>query len=196
MKKKEEKSLETRVRLAAEGKGMPGKFNLAQYRDKKSKHIGVCKELVRISDKYGKFPITVLVYFAIDKCAHKTESFNNGYDKINIDKAETILSWLQMFADYNMNGRLFRSANIAHVLTKFYDKVSTDTEVFKKAMEKSKPNPSIKVFKEGEKALGIKDKKKEKKAKVVVTEVKPTEAKAEDITPKGIEEEAMAAACS
>lgn len=193
--KDEKKTLDMRVRLASEGKGMLGKFNLAQYRDKKSKHIGVCKELVRLSNKYGNYPITTLVYFAIDKCAHKTESFNNGYDHINIEKAETIISWLKMFADYNKNGSLFRNANIAHVLTKYYDKVSTDTEVFKKAMEKSKPNPFIKVFKEGEKALGIKSKKK-KTTKVVVTEAKPTEAKAEDVTPKGIEEEAMVAACS
>ena len=192
MEEKKKKTLDMRVRLAAEGIGIAGKFNLAQYREKKSKHMGVCKELVRISDKYGNYPITTLVYFAIDKCAHKTESFDEGYDHIDIEKAETIISWLKMFATYNKNGRLFTNANIAHVLTKFYDKVSTDTDVFKKAMEKTKPNPFIKVFKEGEEALGIKSKKKPtKKEKVTATEVK-----AEDIAPKDIVEEAMAEACS
>ena len=51
MEEKKKKTLDMRVRLAAEGMGMVGKFNLAQYREKKSKHMGVCKELVRISDK-------------------------------------------------------------------------------------------------------------------------------------------------
>lgn len=197
---KEEKdklSLETRVRLAAEGKEL-GKLNLIQFRDKKSKHIGVCKELVRLSEKHGNFPITVLVYFAIDKSAHKTEVFKNGYDNINVEKAETILSWLKMFADHNKNGRLYRNANIAHVLCKFYDKVSTDTEDFKKMLDKSKPNPLINVFKEAEEALKIKVEKKpkENKTKAKKTEAKAEEVKTEDITPKNVMEEAMAAACS
>ena len=37
MEDKKKKTLDMRVRLAAEGMGMSGKFNLAQYRDKKSK---------------------------------------------------------------------------------------------------------------------------------------------------------------
>ena len=61
MEEKKKKTLDMRVRLAAEGMGMVGKFNLAQYREKKSKHMGVCKELVRISDKYGNYPITTLL---------------------------------------------------------------------------------------------------------------------------------------
>lgn len=164
---KEKLSLEMRVRLASEGKGLLPKYNLGQFKDKKERHIEICKKLLSLSESNGNFPITVLVYFAIDKSAHKSSVFDECYTSINMDKAKTILSWLKSFASHNRNGKLFRNANVAHVLTKYYDKVSKDTEDFEKVLSKSKPNPHFNSFKEIATAL-----KMEEKPKVIVTKAK------------------------
>lgn len=182
---KEKLSLEMRVRLASEGKGLLPKYNLAQFKNKKERHIEICKNLLSLSESNGNFPITVLVYFAIDKSAHKSSVFDDCYSHIHLNKAKTILSWLKLFAAHNMNGKLFRNANVAHVLTKYYDKVSVDTETFKKVLGKSKPNPHLNSFKEIAAALKMKE---EPKAKVIVTKVKKSK--------KSVEEEAMAKACA
>ena len=71
---KEKLSLEMRLRLASEGKGLLPKYNLAQFKNKKERHIEICKKLLSLSESNGNFPITVLVYFAIDKSAHKSSS--------------------------------------------------------------------------------------------------------------------------
>ena len=178
---KEKLSLEMRVRLASEGKGLLPKYNLGH-------------------ESNGNFPITVLVYFAIDKSAHKSSVFDECYTSINIDKAKTILSWLKLFASHNRNGKLFRNANAAHVLTKYYDKVSKDTEDFEKVLSKSKPNPHFNSFKEIATAL-----KMEEKPKVIVTKAKKSmeetkkSKKSVEKTKKSkkrVEEEAMAMACA
>lgn len=176
-----------RVRLASEGKGLLPKYNLAQFKNKKERHIEICQKLLSLSESNGNFPITVLVYFAIDKSAHKSSVFDDCYSHIHLNKAKTILSWLKLFAAHNMNGKLFRNANVAHVLTKYYDKVSVDTETFKKVLDKSKPNPHLNSFKEIAAALKMKE---EPKAKVIVTKVKAKKSK------KSVEEEAMAKACA
>ena len=181
----EKLSLDMRVRLASEGKGLLPKYNLAQFKNKKERHIEICKKLISLSESNGNFPVTVLVYFAIDKSAHKSSVFDECYSNINVGKAKTILSWLRLFASHHMNGKLFRNANVAHVLTKYYDKVSVDTETFKKVLDKSKPNPRLNSFKEIASAL-----KMEEKPKIVVTKVKAKKSK------KNVEEEAMAKACA
>lgn len=199
---KEKLSLEMRVRLASEGKGLLPKYNLGQFKDKKKKHVEICKKLLSLSESNGNFPITVLVYFAIDKSAHKSSVFDECYTSINMDKAKTILSWLKSFASHNRNGKLFRNANVAHVLTKYYDKVSKDTEDFEKVLSKSKPNPHFNSFKEIATAL-----KMEEKPKVIVTKAKAKKSAVETKkskksvvetkkSKKSVVEEAMAKACA
>ena len=179
-----------RVRLASEGKGLLPKYNLAQFKNKKERHIEICKKLLSLSESNGNFPISVLVYFAIDKSAHKSSVFDDCYSNIKVDKAKTILSWLKLFASHNMNGKLFRNANVAHVLTKYYDKVSKDTEDFEKVLSKSKPNPHFNSFKEIATAL-----KMEEKPKVIVTKAKKSAVETKK-SKKSVEEEAMAKACA
>ena len=62
---KEKLSLEMRVRLASEGKGLLPKYNLAQFKNKKERHIEICKKLISLSESNGNFPITVLVYLPL-----------------------------------------------------------------------------------------------------------------------------------
>jgi len=153
MAKKEvtkKKTIDARVRQIAEsgngkGVGMPNWFSLPQNKDKRVLHIDICKKLTELSNKYGNYPITYLVYFAVGKNAHRVPTFLSGYDKIDEKKAETIFSWLKLFAKHHGNEKLFKNPNVAHALCRFYDKYSTKTKDFKAALEKSEPNPNIDV---------------------------------------------------
>jgi hypothetical protein len=141
-------SLDARVRAIAEsgkGKGMPNWFNLPQNKEKRTTHIEVCTKLAELSKKYGNYPITYLVYFAVGKNAHRIPTFLSGYTKIDETKAEKIFSWLKLFAKYHKNDKLFRNPNVAHALCRFYDKFSTKTKDFKAAMESMESNPKIDV---------------------------------------------------
>jgi hypothetical protein len=127
------------------GVGMPNWFTLPQNKEKRALHINICKKLVELSEKYGNYPITYLVYFAIGKNAHRTHVFLGGYETINEAKAEKIFSWLVLFAMYHKNEKLFKNPNVAHALCKFYDKVSTKTKDFKAALNTMEKNPNIDV---------------------------------------------------
>jgi hypothetical protein len=172
-------SLDTRVRAIAEsgkGKGMPNWFNLPQNKENRLLHIDICKKLAELSKKYGNYPITYLVYFAVGKNAHRIPTFLSGYTKIDEKKAEKIFSWLTLFAKYHKNDKLFRNPNVAHALCRFYDKFSTKTKDFKVAMESMESNPKIdvknaKAIVEG---MGI-----AKQPKVDVTEMEVAMAEAE-----------------
>lgn len=131
------KTLENRIRAIAEsgrGVGMPNWFNLAQFKAVKAKHISICQELAKLSDENNSYPITYLVYFAVGKNAHRLPTFLGGYKKIDVDKAKTILSWLDIFARHENKASLFRNANVMHALVRFYEKQSSDTDAFKAAL--------------------------------------------------------------
>jgi hypothetical protein len=160
--------LQERVKLIAKngngkGVGMPNWFTLPQNKEKRALHISICKKLLELSEKYGNYPITYLVYFAIGKNAHRTHVFLGGYETINEAKAEKIFSWLVLFSMYHKNEKLFKNPNVAHALCKFYDKVSTKTKDFKAALEKMEKNPNIDVknAKYTMESLGIANLKKE-----------------------------------
>lgn len=162
-------TLETRVRKIAKngngkGVGMPKWFTLPQNKERRLKHIDICKKLCELSDKHSKYPITYLVYFAIGKNAHRTPTFLNGYTKIDEKKAVTIFSWLKLFAKHNKNPKLFRNANLAHALCRFYDTYSKNTKDFKAALEKYEPNAKVKDFTMVAKGLGIAKKPKNEEA--------------------------------
>ena len=151
-------SLEARVRAIAESgkaKGMPNKFNLPQNKENRKLHIEICKKIVELSDANGHYPIPQLVYFAINKSAHKTDMFLKGYTKFDETKANTILKWLAMFAKHNKNRKLFTNGNLCHALCRFYDKYSTKTKDFKEALANYEPNEKVTSFKQVAKGLGI-----------------------------------------
>ena len=155
-------TIDARVRAIAEsgsgkGVGMPNWFTLPQHKADRVLHIDICKKLTELSNKYGNYPITYLVYFAVGKNAHRVPVFLNGYKQIDEKKAETIFSWLKLFAKYHKNEKLFKNPNVAHALCRFYDKYSTKTTDFKAALEKSESNPNIDVknAKMSVEALGI-----------------------------------------
>lgn len=153
-----EMSLEYKVRSNAEGKMIAKKLLVPQAKERKAAHIAVCKKLVELSDKHGQYPITYLVYFAVGKNAHRNEVIDNGYSTIDTNKAETILNWLHIVANANMNGKIVRNANLAHVLCKYYDKVSKETTDFEKVAKKIKADRNGKLgnFKEIAESIGFK----------------------------------------
>ena len=157
---KKKNTLDARVRKIAEsgsgkGCGMEKWFNLPQYKEMRALHIEICKKLVELSNKNGGYPITYLVYFAVGKNAHRVPVFAHGYEKIDEKKAETIFSWLHLFAKHNNNPKLFNNPNIAHALCRFYDKYSTKTKDFREALKKFTPNPKVADFKTAASGLGI-----------------------------------------
>lgn len=158
MRIKGKKSISNRiVEIAESGKaiGMPSKFNLPQNKAVREKHIAICKELVEISKRNGNYPIGTLIYFAIGTNSHRTEVFEKCYRKIDTKKAETIISWIRLFAEYNDNPKMVKNAKIAHAICSFYEKNNGDTKAFKIALGCSQPNPAIESFKETAQALGI-----------------------------------------
>ena len=143
-------TIDARVRAIAKngsgkGIGMPKWFSLPQMKEKRETHIEICKKLSELSEKHGNYPITYLVYFAVGKNAHRLCTFLGGYEKFDEKKAETIFSWLALFAKHHKNEKLFKNPNVAHALCRFYDKYSTKTKDFKAALAASESNPKIDV---------------------------------------------------
>lgn len=126
------------VRENANGR-LLGQLAMPSFETARETHIGVCKELVALSDKWGGFPMTCLVYFAIGKEAHKKNALAKGYKKINSKKANTIIKWMALVAKYEKQKGYARNANVAHVLSKYYDKVSSKTADFTASLKNSEP---------------------------------------------------------
>ena len=103
------------------GCGMSKTFLMPNNKESRLLHIDICKKLAEISKKWGDFPMSLLVYFAIGKNAHRLPVFKEGYKKIFEEKAETILTWLKLFAKHNENEKLARNAVVAHALCRLYD---------------------------------------------------------------------------
>lgn len=168
------KTLEFIIRNNADGKMIARKLCTPKAKEKKAAHQAVCKKLVELSDKNGQYPITYLVYFSVGKNAHRTNILEDGYSKIDVKKATTILNWLKMVASANKNGTLFRNTNLSHALCKYYDTISKKTTDFEKVLPKIKTDANGKIgdFKSLEKTMGI-DKvvKAEKEAKKVTKKV-------------------------
>lgn len=91
MKEKRIGKLETLIREEA------NKTNVIVNDFAKIRHNEICKELVRLADKHN-YPMTQLVYVAIGKNAHRPIVFENGYEKIDVEKAELFLKLAEVFA--------------------------------------------------------------------------------------------------
>jgi hypothetical protein len=118
-------------------------------------HIDICKKILAYSKKHDNYPISGLVYFGVGKNAHRIPVFAHGYENFDEKKVETIFSWLSIFAKHNKNPKLFRNANIMHVLVRYYDKYSTKTKDFRELLKNYEPNPKVTDFKSLATALGI-----------------------------------------
>lgn len=105
------------------------------------KHHDICVQLVNLAKK-NNFPYTALVYFAVGTDAHKKPVFDKGYKNINLEKAETILKWLMLFAKHNKNPKFYTCEKIVHAFTKFYESHSKKDKDFKVGMKAFTPMPA------------------------------------------------------
>ena len=153
-----ENSLSVRIiKIGKSGKavGMPKSFSAPRNREARLRHIEICKKLVELSESNENYALTALVYFADGKNAQRIPVFEQGYPEFDEKKAKTILKWLKMFAKHHENAKMFRNANIAHALCRFYDKYSKSTTKFKAALEASTKDSTISTFKDAAESLRI-----------------------------------------
>jgi hypothetical protein len=104
---------------------------------KANRHKEICAELVKLSDEH-KVPMSFLVYFAVNKTAHKEAEFNKGYSKFDRDKALRIIEMAREFAAYH--GMNKPNDKAYHAMTAFYERKSQSLDDFKAALAKMKPN--------------------------------------------------------
>ena len=139
MKEVVKKTLAVLVALVAstesfKGCGMSKAFLLPNNKENREKHIEVCKKLQEVSEANNKFPMSLLVYFAVGKNAHRLPVFKEGYTAIDEKKATTILAWLKLFAKHCEAPNLARNANVAHALVRVYENHTTSTKKFKEML--------------------------------------------------------------
>lgn len=149
-----ENGLETLIRLAAVNK-IPSKYNLAQFKADKERmalHKRICADLVRIADEH-KVPLTYLVYFSVSKEAHRIVNFNKGYAKFDEDKAVAIIRMAKEFAAHN--GMRTPNDRVYHAMTAFYERCSTDHDVFAARLETMTPTLKFNLVKDICHALGM-----------------------------------------
>lgn len=115
--------------------------------EKLSLHRSICQELVRLSEANNNFPFTPLVYFAVGTDAHKKPIFDRGYKSINLEKATTILKWLDEFAKWNKNPKYQTSDKIVHAFAKLYDTYSKKDKDFRSLMRQFTKQPASEGYK-------------------------------------------------
>lgn len=147
-------TLDMRIRDNAHGVNLPESLS----GDVKERHIDICQRLVGIADENEKFPMGVLVYIAVGKDAHKTATFERGYNRFNEEKARTILKWARIFADHSRNNRLFRNSDVIHALVRYYDTNSQNTEEFRKLVDASEHVFHVINFTQIARILGVEKK--------------------------------------
>lgn len=130
--KEKKTTLEMRVRAAANGNGLE---KLEMDEETKARHIEICKELVALADKHNGYPITYLVYFAVGKNAHRSNVFDKGYKKIDLQKANRIFMWLNQYAKHEGDPSVARDANVAHALTAYYERKTKNPVTFNNSLK-------------------------------------------------------------
>lgn len=149
------------------GCGMSKAFLLPKNKERRATHIEVCKKLNEISTSNSNFPMSLLVYFAVGKNAHRLPVFQEGYTSIDEKKTTTILAWLKLFAKHCENPSLARNANVAHALTRVYENHTTSTKKFKAMLANCPKQKSWSNLSEVVAALGV---PKEKATEVAAEE--------------------------
>jgi hypothetical protein len=137
---------ENAIRNVAEKK-LDGKYNLAQYREggakhnekvKATLHKKVCEEIVAFANEHKDIPFYFILSVGVAKGAYKLSEFAKGYKAFNADKVQMVAQMGRAYNDYNgCNGKKMSDVTI-RVIMRYYEKVSTDFNVFLADLNKSK----------------------------------------------------------
>lgn len=87
--------------IREEAKRNIGRYNLIKKvseREFKINHHNICKKLVEYSDSHDKFPMTLLVYIAVGRNAHRKYVFEKGYTNFDVKTADRVLYLADIFA--------------------------------------------------------------------------------------------------
>lgn len=112
------------------------RYNLKQYKNIKLQrllHHDICKKVMDFAEK-EKIAISLIVYWGVGTSARK-DLLSKGrlFATFNEAKVKKVISWLKEFANYHNNQSYLRNDKVGHAFSRFYDKISESTAVFRAA---------------------------------------------------------------
>lgn len=128
--------VEQKIKEMASSK-LAGKYNLVQFKAEKEKamtHKAVCQQVIAFAEENVHMPMYAILSAGISAGAFKNEEFEKGYKKFDANKAKAVY---EMANAYNkaMGGKGMPSDVLYRVAMKYYKKVSTKVDDFKKSLE-------------------------------------------------------------
>ena len=106
-------------------------------KDARELHKTICTELMQVSKEHD-VPMSFLVYFMVSKEAHKEATFNQGYKKMDKEKALAIIKMAKAFAAFH--GYNKPNDKVYHAMTAYYERKSKDYAEFEETLKAMAPN--------------------------------------------------------
>lgn len=106
-----------------------GTYNFCADKERKRTHNQICKQLVKLADEF-KFPMGVLVYFAVGTNAHRLNVFERGYNRINLKKANQVIKLCEVFGK-KFGDKCRTNDKVVHMITRYYDIMDGKPQMFK-----------------------------------------------------------------
>ena len=139
------KNVENAIRRTANDR-IPGKYNLAQYREGGSKydekqkvvlHKKVCEEIVAFADTHPMIPLYFILQVGVSKGAYKMSQFEKGYKHFNAEEVEMVHKMGTAYNEHNGVNRKMSDVTI-RLIMRYYERVSHDYDKFLEDLTKSK----------------------------------------------------------
>lgn len=106
--------------IREEAKKNVSRYNFHPRKAEMLNHNSICRQLVSLADKHN-FPMGVLVYIAVGTNAHRPCVFEQGYKRIEVEKAEKIIALCEIFAKrFGENTRT--NDRLVHAVCRYVDK--------------------------------------------------------------------------
>lgn len=139
-------SLETAIRNIAENK-LNGKYNLSQYKEGGKRHQekldalthkSVCEQVMAFKKTHEDIPLYQILSVGISKGAFKKTEFDKGYKRFDAKKVEAVVEFGRYYNKYHGIKSTKISDVTIRLMTRYYEKVSTDMGKFLLALASSK----------------------------------------------------------
>ena len=113
-----------------------GKYNLAQFKPMKERmlqHKQVCAEVLAFAETHPTMPKYAIMWAGIGIGAVKKTEFSKGYTKFDRERAEFVFNAATYMA--SKLGDKKPSDTVYQIAIKYHDKVSTNIDDFKSAID-------------------------------------------------------------